>query len=212
MKITPVYPPNLGWLEVKLTDDHINHLQECIDNSITDHKDQLAGNINNSQLIPDLDDWFYNNVLYNCCIEYASRFHNLGKKQPLNQDHPYFLDTMWVNYQRETEFNPRHFHSGIYSFVVWMKIPTDYEEQKNLDIARSTSSAISNFAFDYVNILGEGLTFTYPMSPKMEGMMVFFPSKLYHQVFPFYNCKEERISISGNILIDTKTVVNYEKV
>tara|TARA_B100000482_G_C12496667_1_gene254874 strand:+ start:138 stop:776 length:639 start_codon:yes stop_codon:yes gene_type:complete len=212
MKITPVYPPNVGWLEVKLDDFQIKHLHKCIDQYIRDHKENLAGNINNSQLIPDIDDWFYNNVLVNCCIEYSNKFHNLGRKQPNNQDHPYFLDTMWVNYQKETEFNPTHFHSGIYSFVIWIKIPTDYEEQKKLDIARSTSTAISNFSFYYTNILGEGVTFTYPMSPKMEGTMVFFPSKLYHQVFPFYNCKDDRISISGNILIDTRRVVNDEKI
>ena len=32
--------------------------------------------------------------------------------------------------------------------------------------------------------------------------MLFFPSKLNHQVYPFLNCEEERISISGNILLN----------
>ena len=39
------------------------------------------------------------------------------------------------------------------------------------------------------------------MSPEMEGTMIFFPAKLKHTVYPFYDCKEERISISGNISI-----------
>tara|TARA_B100000519_G_scaffold120473_1_gene103987 strand:- start:501 stop:641 length:141 start_codon:yes stop_codon:yes gene_type:complete len=39
------------------------------------------------------------------------------------------------------------------------------------------------------------------MSPKMEGTMLFFPARLKHTVYPFYNCKEERVSISGNISI-----------
>ena len=41
------------------------------------------------------------------------------------------------------------------------------------------------------------------MSPKLEGTMVFFPAQLRHAVYPFYNCDEERISISGNIALNT---------
>ena len=33
--------------------------------------------------------------------------------------------------------------------------------------------------------------------------MLFFPSKLNHVVYPFYKCDEERISISGNVGVDT---------
>ena len=38
---------------------------------------------------------------------------------------------------------------------------------------------------------------------KYQGMLVFFPSRLNHIVYPFYNCDETRISISGNISSDT---------
>ena len=41
------------------------------------------------------------------------------------------------------------------------------------------------------------------MSPEDEGTMLFFPSQLDHQVYPFYDCDEERISVSGNIISDT---------
>ena len=44
---------------------------------------------------------------------------------------------------------------------------------------------------------------SYHLSPKDEGIMLFFPSTLYHMVHPFYDCDEERISVSGNIRIDT---------
>ena len=33
--------------------------------------------------------------------------------------------------------------------------------------------------------------------------MLFLPAKLMHQVFPFYECDEERVSITGNIHFDT---------
>ena len=40
------------------------------------------------------------------------------------------------------------------------------------------------------------------MDPEVEGTMFIFPSSLTHQVYPFYNTDDERISISGNIAID----------
>ena len=42
----------------------------------------------------------------------------------------------------------------------------------------------------------------YKLDPSMEVMMLFFPAELFHQVYPFYECDEERISISGNIRFD----------
>ena len=44
--------------------------------------------------------------------------------------------------------------------------------------------------------------FDYKLGKEYEGKMLFFPSKLLHQVYPFYNCDEDRISISGNININ----------
>ena len=37
------------------------------------------------------------------------------------------------------------------------------------------------------------------MNKKLEGCMLFFPSALNHMVYPFYNCSEDRVSVSGNI-------------
>ena len=44
---------------------------------------------------------------------------------------------------------------------------------------------------------------SYGLSKGDEGNMLFFPSELHHQVYPFYNCDKTRISISGNIFLDT---------
>ena len=63
--------------------------------------------------------------------------------------------------------------------------------------------AISSFQFTYINILGQHSQYYYEMNPDMEGTIVFFPAKLTHCVYPFFNCKEDRISISGNIMLNT---------
>ena len=111
---------------------------------------------------------------------------------------------MWVNYQKQNEFNPLHNHNGVYSFVIWMKIPTrHFEQNKNPIALRSNTQLISSFQFHYVNILGGNSNHTYEMNPEMEGTILFFPAKLLHCVYPFYNCDEDRISISGNIALNT---------
>ena len=59
------------------------------------------------------------------------------------------------------------------------------------------------FEFLYSNILGEHESTGIEMNPDMEGTMLFFPSALLHGVYPFYNCDEDRISVSGNIKLNT---------
>ena len=55
----------------------------------------------------------------------------------------------------------------------------------------------------HTNILGRTQIHYYQLEKEDEGKMVIFPSNLRHQVYPFYNCDEERISVSGNILVNT---------
>ena len=208
MKIKTVYPNNVGWFEIKLDEIYMKHLWDCIKNPVSDHKSKLAGNISKSQLINDKNNFFFDEVLLPACHKYVEDFKSVPVKElPVSERHAIYLSTMWVNYQKQTEFNPRHHHTGIYSFVVWMKIPTNFEDQRKLKIAESTSNFISNFCFDYKNMLGHETGSVYKMSPEMEGIMLFFPSELNHAVYPFYNCDEERISISGNLMLDTKVCV-----
>ena len=44
--------------------------------------------------------------------------------------------------------------------------------------------------------------YDYPLDKKSEGQMLFFPARLQHTVYPFLNCEEERVSISGNICLN----------
>ena len=55
------------------------------------------------------------------------------------------------------------------------------------------------FSFLYNDILGGIKNLNYNMEKDICGYMVMFPSALHHMVNPFYECDEERISISGNI-------------
>ena len=206
MNFSSIRPNTIGWLEIKLDDVQMNHLWDCCKDHKGNAKPGLAGNISNSQSIVDKDNWFWDNVLMDCLKTYAEEFENIGDDFPTMIPHPYFLNSFWVNYQKENEFNPLHKHTAaVYSFVVWMKIPTDFEDQRKLEIAKSNTNSISNFCIDYKDILGQEMGHIYAMSSKLEGIMLFFPSQLHHTVYPFYNCDDDRISISGNIILDSKT-------
>ena len=94
---------------------------------------------------------------------------------------------------------------GVYSFTIWLKIPTDFREQHSLPwVEASNTSCASNFEFQYMNILGSMKSYSYKLDPSKEGIILFFPSELSHQVFPFYNCDEDRVSISGNLVLNSK--------
>ena len=203
-----IHPHNYGWLEKKLSTQEMDYLWKCVDNKKESHKHLLAGNIHESNTLIDENDWFYENTLLPLIHQYGDVMGNVGGSIPVNQYHPYSLQQMWVNYQKQNEFNPLHDHGGVYSFVVWMKIPTrHFEQNKNPIALRSNNPKISTFEFRYINTLGEISEFVYEMNPEIEGTMLLFPSNLMHQVNPFFDCDEDRISISGNIVVNTKELL-----
>ena len=195
-----VVPPNLGWLIYSLDDKEIDYLWKSIENKKDNINDVLAGNISKSFELEDTNDWFFNHTLQPLIDVYANEFKNVGKTVPTLYNHPYTLKMWWVNYQKQHDFNPSHDHGGVYSFVIWLKIPIEFDDQNRGHA--SNSPLRSAFQIHYQNILGEHGIFNYELGKKYEGTMLFFPSRLLHEVFPFYDCDEDRISISGNIFID----------
>ena len=208
LKIVPKLPEeSIGWLQTELPKIVMLRLQNYIETAGKNPKDwgsHLAGNISKSLLMEDKDRWFFQTVLIPLIdkfMGYYPEYRNIIGV--LSEDAPYRLETFWVNFQKENEVNPPHNHTGLFSFVIWVKIPTDWKEQHSLPIsANSTSPVASNFEFHYTSMLGHLAKHTYLLDKTSEGQMVFFPAKLAHTVYPFYNCDEERISISGNINFD----------
>ena len=213
--------PDYGVVEGKLSQHDYDQLWETIklaSQKPIDIKKQLAGVISTSlDLIPALKErqkttpflsQFLSDAIRMYCTEYGTvrLLGDLETKSRIGWD----LISMWVNFQRENEFNPLHDHAGVLSFVIWMRVPYESKDQEKLDIAQRSNSKhdVGNFSFSYSDILGGTRSFLYPMGKDKEGMMVMFPSKLKHQVFPFYNCKEERVSISGNLDIPIKSLVS----
>ena len=197
-----------GWLETNLPKPAMMRLQKYIETAKKNPismNDKLAGNITKSLVLEDKDDWFFKNVLSSFIVNFNIKYPEYSNGiNILTENAPYCLDQLWVNFQKEYEFNPLHNHTGLYSFVIFMKIPTHWQEQHALPLtANSNLPSASNFAFVLTEMDSKICkSVDFSLCPDDEGMMLFFPSWLMHQVYPFYNCDKERISISGNIKLD----------
>lgn len=194
--------PNIPIMQANLPEPVMTYLWQLIDVAKANPKDLkggLAGNISTSFELHDEQ-----NIFETFCVpSLLSLDEKVGRGwHPLNSGHKYNykLTNLWVNYQRQTEFNPVHDHGGSYSFVVWMKIPTSNKEQRELPIAKESlnGDSISNFAFLYNDVIGNIRSLSIPMEKETAGSMVIFPSRMKHQVYPFYECDEERVSVAGN--------------
>ena len=203
LELIPKFFPNTGWLETKLSPDILNFLNECIKDEKENWNTQLAGNIEKSFLIKDKNDFFFKNILVKCIEKYIKEFSEMCIPQILTKNCKYVLTKMWVNYQKKAQFNPVHNHEGVFSFVVWINLPSSFKEEAKLKfIKHSNSPAASTFQFHYSDSLGKLQTLTYKLDSTYEGTMLFFPASLNHQVYPFYTSNKNRISISGNISLD----------
>ena len=200
--VKTIRPPSLGWLEKKLSSQEMDYLWRCVDNrKQKPANDILAGDIHESNLLVDRSDWFYLNTLFPLCKMFEDEFGSSQSALAISQRHPFYLSKFWVNYQKKHDFNPIHNHNGIYSFVIWMKIPYDCKEQNRTN--KGNHPVRGHFEFEYVNTLGDINSFAYELNKSHEGTILFFASRLKHQVYPFYGIDEDRISISGNISCNT---------
>ncbi len=200
-------PPNLGWIDYRLSKKEMDYVWKCIDNRKEDIRNTLAGNITESKQLIDHGDWFWTNVVSQLVKVYGEEFSNLGNTQIGHNNHPYFMKTWWVNYQKKHEFNPIHSHDGVYSYVIWMKIPEGASCKKQNRGYKTNSPMKAVFQMQYINTLGQTEGFKYELEPEDEGRMLFFPARILHCVYPFYDCNEDRISVSGNIAMNTRKTV-----
>ena len=201
--------PNVGVVEGQLPEDVIKNIWTVVNEAREkpeDMKPELAGNISSSIRLNSqspLMEEFVKEIIPSFMKSHIEAY-GPPYRTTIKEGEGFNLESLWVNFQKQNEFNPPHDHAGVYSFVIWMQIPTSYAEQKKLDICANSNADnhISNFAFSYTNTMGRVSTFAYNMEKEAEGYMVMFPSSMLHQVFPFYNNDGERISISGNINIE----------
>jgi|TARA_A100000172_G_scaffold71813_1_gene52611 hypothetical protein len=135
--------------------------------------------------------------------------HYKEKTVILNKNCPYYMDSLWCNYQKKHEFNPIHTHSGLYSFVIFLKIPYDLKKEdkyyRKLSESDRKESQVVTSRFSFINLDPiDGIVCTsINVDKSFEGKGYMFNSKQLHMVYPFYTSDQYRITVSGNIKFNT---------
>jgi hypothetical protein len=184
-----INPKNFGFIEDRLPKKLFNQLleeckvgEECNPEMVSGLTDKNVAKhrylVNNNESLIQ----YINGLM----LKYDNVCPGVHDIQVLTNNLPFGFGVPWINYQRKGEYVPQHQHDGIFSYSIWMKIPSP-----------------CLFQFTYTNIVGNILRHSINLTKKDEGKIVFFPSKLPHIVYPFNNNEDIRMSISGNVLFNS---------
>ena len=165
-----------------------------------DARKQLAGVIDKEYNFDDWDDWFapkfddYINAYVEVLQDYMQ-----GKANPFKNSGPpknWFLDNLWINYQRALEYNPLHMHSGDLSFVIYLQVPKELKKEAADRAGEHNTSSPGSINFHHGLKMAFSIT-EFVKFPEVGDLFI-FPAWLPHYVHAFKS-KVERISVSGNI-------------
>ena len=121
----PIVPQNDGWLEVRVPKNIMDDLWGMIETAGRDAKFKLAGNISASKEMSPTDT--FKKFIGDVTKEYGEHFKYKASEMitMIPEGSSIQLNDLWVNWQYQHEFNPSHVHFGLYSFVIWMKMPVE---------------------------------------------------------------------------------------
>jgi hypothetical protein len=180
---------------------------EILDNVIDEKglsplNQDLAGNIKHEYAIPK-GKAAVSPLLMQMIIKHQEKYPNFFKKAHSTINYKACeieMFNLWVNFQKKYEFNPMHIHDGLYSFVIWHKVPyTMKDERERLASMMDNDFRAGMFAFFFSDPSGKISQEALPVDKSWEGKVALFPANLNHCVYPFYTSDEYRISISGNL-------------
>ena len=161
----------------------------------------LLGHIKEEYKITNYTQYFENYIL-NCCCD-QSVYQTWELIDIMSDNRPLYLDNLWVNYQKKYEFNPPHDHSGVVSFVIFVQIPYDLNDEElcypDLSKEARCRNHTSKFAFLNPNSFSGLAVDPLDVDKSFEGKMLMFNSKQVHEVYPFYTSDDYRITVSGNM-------------
>jgi len=191
-----------GW-GILTVDDVPKNIMDFLHNNISDtpNNASLAGQIKEEykyEKWPDfVDDFILKQTNHPICSQWTD------KNNVLSSNKHFYLKSLWINLQKKYEFNPIHYHGGLFSFIIFLKIPYNLEDEDKVFPPRTENetgiSSCSRLAFLMRNYMGDIFPLELDVDKSFEGQMVMFPSKLQHLVYPFYTSDDYRITVSGNI-------------
>ena len=162
---------------------------------------RLAGNITRQVELDEDYRLVIDKILDPVLKKHIEHFDYFKKQSTLDGAAPLALTQAWMVLQEKYEFNPVHSHSGVFSFVIWLKIPYNAEDELKHPISVQSNTACAG-QFSYFTLdnffAGNLATHFIETGKKLEGSAFLFPSRMNHCVYPFYTSDDYRISIAGN--------------
>jgi hypothetical protein len=196
-KIQNMILPNIGYLMAELTDEEFLPILKEVKNIRNNMQKAnplnygLVGHIRHEYQLLDSHEHISQLVL--------PLINKFDVEQKGRQNIKYKSHVPWVNFQKKTEFNPPHTHNGAYSYVVWVSVPYDINDEKNImPLVPQRANVVGTFNFHYIDILGNLIHHSLPVDKTWEKRLIVFPAELNHSVNPFYTSNEYRISVAGN--------------
>jgi len=209
--IEQVYFKHLAYVQSKVSSDVLKELKNeakfILENPsrFLKYNNSLAGNLEKEYSIDKSKE-----ILEKDLITLANEYHKHSRE---NEHYPNWeIKDLWINFQKKYEHNPIHNHTGDLSFVLWITIPYDLNEELSLPNCKN-SNAPSNsiFEFIYTDFLGRIISTKINVDKSYEGTIIMFPSVLHHTVYPFYTSDNYRISMSGNLVVaPPKSIISYQ--
>jgi hypothetical protein len=196
---------NIGIVTTKLSDEDLQPIKDEIkeiQNNFSKHNKnnkKLVGNIEHQYTL-NKTHTYIENLVRPYINEHEKQFNYINSLDIVSGNvYLGMADPPWVNFMKKHEFNPPHIHNGVYSFVIWIDVPYDIEEEKSQNYCKDSNMALpGHFQFLYINSLGQISLYNMPVDKTYNNTMAIFPCKLYHAVYPFSTSDKYRISVSGN--------------
>jgi hypothetical protein len=163
-------------------------VDQCIQSALFDHAGSLAGDIEDEKIIRS------HQVGLSVAEELKWHLSNMAN-QPityvdLNGDSNPPSPQVWVNKQKQYEFNPAHDHTGMFSFVIYGDISEEIRQEHLKSKGNTRLRGLIQFSSD---LTSEGMA----VNPSKYDILI-FESSHTHQVYPFYS-DNVRVSIAGNV-------------
>tara|TARA_R100000697_G_scaffold12810_1_gene18915 strand:+ start:440 stop:1132 length:693 start_codon:yes stop_codon:yes gene_type:complete len=191
-------------VKVKITDDLKKLLLTEARKNKLDFTDKLAGILDKETGYSDESKTLIVPEISKYLGVYDQMFEKFINKPYQKRPH-YIMTALWINYQKQNDFNPPHDHDGKLSFVIYLQIPDELKKENASYKGKSCGPGGIQFVY------GDGPRdcVTYQSFMPEENDMYIFPAWLKHWVAP-YKSDCIRISVSGNVH-DSAPLNNIER-
>ena len=180
-------------IKLRMKDDFKNLLLDEGAKNKKNYEDKLAG-----QLYKEIGyDQKSKDIIAPKIAKYLGVYDKMFKiYQNKKYDKPpkYAISSLWINYQKQYDFNPPHDHDGRLSFVAYLDIPDELIEENKKYKGKSCGPGGIQFLYGDGN--RDAITYMSEIPQTLD--MFIFPAWLKHWVSPFKS-NVTRISVSGNI-------------